>query len=669
MPEYNQTGESTYFATTCRECPAGCGVLVRTFEGRAIKIDGNPQHPISRGKICARGVTGVQGLYNPDRVTGPRKQTRGETNFVEIEWQEAIDVVSAALSNLGSTAFLLGGAPDHLADLVGEITGAAPTRYSTLGMFEGRATLVEAANRVFGRAQVPYFNLADADLILSFGAGFLEEWLSPLTYARQFSQFRQKPAGRGHLVVIEPRQSQTGGVADEWVNVPPGTEGMLALALGRMVAEARGLAPSGAFDGVDITAITEATGVSVAGLRALAERFAAARHAVAVPGGSALGHANGLETAQAVLALNTLSQSPSVFFAPAAEDEQPAPAGAQQMRDLVARMNDGGVQTLLIHGVNPVFELPKSYGFEDALAKVKTVIAFSTFPDETAAAADYVFPDHFGLESFGYQRSPAGADRPLVSAAQPVVVPLYNTQSTADVLIAAAKAAGIGLDYNDEVEFIQTRLRGLVEGNSAAGIYRAADIPTFWASFLQYGGWWTQAAQLEPAGEAAGEALTITLPEAGEGELNLIIYPNRFGDGSVANRPWIQELPDGLTTVTWNSFVLIHPRTAEELKILNNDVVRVSSQYGWVEAVAYVYPAIRPDTVAMPFGQGHTALGRWAAGRGSNPAFVMGARRNAAGDLAYADLRVTIEPTGRRRPLATLESREGVYGEGAESQH
>ena len=95
MPEYNQTGVSTYYATTCKECPAGCGLIVRTQEGRAIKVEGNPDHPVNRGKVCSRGLTTVQGVYNPDRITGPQKRTRGTRTFSTMEWMDSINVVAA----------------------------------------------------------------------------------------------------------------------------------------------------------------------------------------------------------------------------------------------------------------------------------------------------------------------------------------------------------------------------------------------------------------------------------------------------------------------------------------------------------------------------------------------------------------------------------------------
>ncbi len=179
MPEYNQTGQSTYYASTCRECPAGCGIIVRTREGRAITIAGNPEHPVNRGRLCARGLTAQQGLYNPDRIRGPRFQGRGNpaTPARDLTWDEAVQVVAEALQKPPQRiAFLLGLAPDHLYDLVGELTQALgappPVRYSALAALEGRTTLIEAVRRLFGRSALPYFDLAQAEVTLAFSCRF-----------------------------------------------------------------------------------------------------------------------------------------------------------------------------------------------------------------------------------------------------------------------------------------------------------------------------------------------------------------------------------------------------------------------------------------------------------------------------------------------------------------
>lgn len=687
MPEYTYHGQSTYYATTCRECPAGCGLIVRTFQGRAIKTEGNANHPLNLGKTCARGQATLHGLYNPDRVTDPlRRSVRGGDAVQTMDWDAAVQVVADALKNNppGEIAFLMGMAPDHLYDLVSDLARAAgmnaPLRFGALGMFEARATLSKAAQNLLGEAGLPFFDVGGARAVFSFGANFLETWLSPVSYTRGFAGLREaRTKQRGTFVQFEARMSATAAKADEWIPLRPGSEALVALAIGRLAAEIKGGPMPRAFAGVDVLDAASKSGISLLTLEHLADLFIRTPGALAIPGGAALGQSNGLAVAEAVLALNALAenfgQPGGVYLsAPAPMDEYHRPASAKEMSDFVQKMARGEFKVLFVHGVNPVFELPRSMDFKGALSGVEQVISFATFPDETALEADYVFPDHHGLESWGYQRVVTGSASSALSGAQPVVTPYYNTRATADVLIAAAQLAGgrfaQALPFKDEVEFLQNKVAALM--TEADGSFSALDAPTFMAYFQQHGGWWKRSPGLAaPDGaNVLNRNLEGALAEfAGEGEFFFVPFVSPTLAEAGANKPWLQELPDPTTTVMWNTWLEMNPATAHELHIENDDVVRVISEAGAVELPVYLYPAIRPDTVAMPFGQGHTAYGRYAAGRGVNPADLLGQHFNEAGDLAFAGMRVRIEKTGRKQPLSRLESMMGVYGVGLGEEH
>ncbi len=682
MPEYNYNGESTYYATTCRECAAGCGLVVRTMQGRAIKTEGNASNPLNLGKTCARGQATLHGLYNPDRVTDPLKRARGNEAYFNVDWDSATQTVADALKNYKSEeiAFLMGTAPDHLFDFVTDLAAAtginAPVRFGALSMFEARATLSKAAEKLFGKAGLPFFDIGGAQVVFSFGSNFLETWLSPVSYTRGFVGLREaKTKKRGYLVQFESRMSQTGGKADEWIPLKPGTEALVALAIGRLAFESRGGAVPRAFADVSPSDAASRSGVKLETLERLAGMFANSAGALAIPGGPSLGHSNGLAVAEAVLALNAIPDNfgkpGGVYFSALAPDETEShrPASTEEMQDFVKKMAAGEFKVLFIHGVNPVFELPKSVGFKAALSGVEQVISFATFPDETAFESDFVFPDHHGLESWGYQRVATGAAQPVLSGAQPVVSPFYNTRATIDVFLAAAQLAGgkfaTAFPYKDEVEFLQNKLAPLL--SETGGFFSAADLNTFSAYFQQHGGWWKLEGALGTPDRAdvLNHDLNGEEPEfAGEGEFFLVPFVSPTLAEAGANKPWLQELPDPTTTVMWNTWVEMNPETAHELGIENDDVVKIVSEAGELEVAVYLYPAIRPDTIAMPFGQGHTVYGRYAEKRGVNPADLLGQHFNEAGDLAFAGMKVKIEKTGTKKPLSRLESIMGVYGIG-----
>ena len=678
MPEYTYNGESTYYATTCQECSAGCGLIVRTMQGRAIKVEGNPNHPVNLGKTCARGQATLHGLYNPDRVQNPTFQNR-ETSLSQenTTWDQAIALVSEALNKFapGEIAFLLGETHDHLYDLVGEITTALgapePYRFGSLSMFEGRHTLRKAVEELFGTPEILLFDMGNADMVVSFGANFLETWVSPVAYTRQYASFRKgKDRKRGYLVQFEARMSQTAAVADVWVPIIPGTESYAALALGRLIAEAKGSLPE-LYLNVNAEEFASKAGIELEQLHEIATKFADSEAAIAIPGSWALGQKSGLENAKTIIAINQLADNlgkpGGIFFTtpPAIETIDGSFSDFSAMEALISNLNSGKTKAIFIHGANPIFDIPKAFGFAQALQKADLVVSFSTFPDETALASDYIFPDHDSLESWGYQRVFAGTPKATLSGSQPVVTPFYDTQSTADVLLAAAKLAGgivaDSVNYEDEVEFIQAKLSPLISEQSQ--LIRAGEIKTFSAQFQQFGGWWSEEDKTSKPVWPTQIGILPKSPEyQGDGEYYLVPFISPILGSKGANKPWLQETPDPTTTVMWNTWIEINPATAEELGIHDDDIIKIKSDAGEIEASVYLYPAIRPDTIAIPFGQGHTAFGRYAKDRGVNPADLLKKEFNQAGDLVFATTKVSIEKTGKHKQLARLESRIGVYG-------
>jgi anaerobic selenocysteine-containing dehydrogenase len=697
-PEEALPGKATWYASTCRQCPAGCGIVVRVINGRAKKIEGNPLHPLNQGKLCARGQAGLQVLYNPDRLKNAVLQSggRGSLKFEPLFWSDALDILVdkfETLSNPNRVAFLGGLMPSHLYKLstrfLSSFGSSSPIIYDLHSALEGRSSTVQLSESLFGAPELPIYDLANAEVIFSFGANFLETWMSPVSQSHAFGTMRQgQLGGRGFLVHFEPRLSATAASADEWIPIKPGVEGYIALAIGRIILEERlGQASSHRpysvlYQNVDVQEMADASQVPVEVLHRLARIFADADQAIAIPGGGLAGQHNGGASMLAVQALNLLSaqigRMGGVFLSqpgPTAGFRQnPNPDSFEDLSILIERMKSGEIDLLLIYGTNPVYELPNSAGFAEAIARVPYVISFSQFVDETAARSDLILPDHTYLESWGYEVPAPGAAKPTVSSQQPVVRPLYDTRSTGDVLLAVAERLGgqvaNALPWSDEVAFLQelaTELHG-----SSLGAYDAKTPHSFWALWRQYGGWWTEkeiprepdlttiVQEPLPVSEAIFDGDEDAYP------FYLLPYPSiTLSDGRGANLPWLQGTPDPMTTATWGTWVELNPETASSLGVSDNDIVRVISPYGELEAPVVIYPGIRPDVVAIPVGQGHNNLGRFAQSRGSNPISLIAAITDPdTGSLAWGATRVRIEPTGEQKILARMES---LAGEGRES--
>lgn len=683
-PEEQLAGIPNWYASTCRMCPAGCGIIVRVMNGRAVKIEGNPEHPVNRGKLCARGQAGLQLLYNPDRVTGAVKQDeRGSRDFDAIPWNEAINTLFETVDAAGSDVAIWTGATTsgHLYNLFDRFAGAIgaepPLRYDLYTGLNGYDVLARANGELFGQPVLPGYDLSRADAIFSFGADFLGTWLSSTGFGVEFGNFRSQPFGkRGYLVQFEPKMSITGAKADKWVPVQPGAEALVAQAIAYLIAgEGFGAAErverARQFAGeVDVDAVAAACEMAVEDLVTLARVFGEAEHPVAIPGGVLAGQSNSHAAVMAVQALNviagTINQPGGMAVMPAlpvAELRSPAASTFADVQALIGRMNAGDVKVLLVHGANPVFDLPQGSGIEDALANVETIVSFNPLVDETAVYADYILPDRVYLEGWGYEvASPGFGGVPVVSSQQPVVGPLYDVRATGDVLLTVARgipAAAAALPWSDEVAYIKELITRLGKGANGGD-----DAEVQWARFQQHGGWWPEAA---PEAETIDAALSAPLAvgeavfQGDAGEFPFFLHPYvsvLLGDGMGANIPWLQGAPDPLTTVSWQTWVEINPKTADELGLEDGDVVNIESPHGAIKALAYRFPAIRPDTVAIPFGRGHSDLGRYAKDRGSHPLRLIGADMDETGNsLAWSGVRVKLSKADDDRVrLAMVES-------------
>jgi anaerobic selenocysteine-containing dehydrogenase len=687
-PEEALPGQKVMYASTCSQCAAGCGILVRTSNGRAIKIEGNPHHPLNQGKTCARGQAGLQVLYNPDRLQNAvRQQQRGTKKYEPLQWEAALTLLADRVkaAKPGAVAFYGNLVGDALAAIAGPflkaIGGQPPVLYDTLAAMDGRQALARAAGAMLASGpNLPMFDIARADVLYSFAANFTETWLSPVAYGWAYGGMRGRPLGaRGYFVQFEPRMSSTAAVADKWIPVAPGTEGLVALALGGIIAElglgkAKDNPAAALFKAVDFKGIATASGVSLDKLEELARTFAKFERPLALPGGGLAGSTNSAQAMTAVLALNALmgqvaGPESAVLLTPPAPDAAFVSAAASSFADvkaLIERMSSGAVDVLFVAG-NPIYELPVAAKFTEAMARVPFVVSFSPMVDETAVYADLVLPNNTYLESWGYQVVTPPGDRPSISSQQPVVTPLYDTRQTTDVFLDLAQRVGEApkkaLPWPNTVAFMKD-LTAKLAGKDAS--YSTKTGENAWAGFRQAGGWWPQAAAKTQAKQATLPAsASVPRPkfegDPGQHPFTLYPYPSTLlGDGRGADQPWLQEGPDPITTASWGTWVEINPETAKELGLKRDDIVKVISPQGQIEAIVYMHPGIRPDVVAVPLGQGHSNYGRYANNRGANVLGILAPVVTEGGDLAWAATRVRIEKTGRQQTLPRIENNVGV---------
>ena len=659
-------GVEAWHPSVCGECGAACGTEARVMaaereievEGERFrqrvaaikKLEGNPSDPVAGGRLCARGHASLQSVYNPDRLRGPMKRTgpRGLGRFEPVSWDAALVEVAAALeraaaADSGRILFLARPEASTRSENIARFLrslGAPPARSVGTADFAAER---EAARRAFGWDGIPVYEIQDATFVLSIGADFLGGWASPVLYSRRYGHMRQgRRELRGRLVHAESRFSLTAWNANRWLPVRPGGELALALGIGRALV-GEGLAPAlgdapqsllALFEGVDPDWAASVSGISAEAMRETAADLSQASAPLVLAGASSV-REDSADAVTVACALNVLLGNvgrPGGVLPPAdsgsgLESAMPSPEGWRE------RLADADV--VLVDGVNPAYGCPAA---ESMLAAPGTVVSFSPFADDTAAFADVILPDHDPLER-GCAAVPAVSPVPAVSAAAAFVAPLHDTRATDDVLAALAEELGTPF----EPATPQSVLGGLRDGTAPGSAQFVRDR-------LREGGW-----RGERRAYKGTVSTRIGAIQRGEGREGLLFqaYPSlQFGDGSSANRPWLQELPDPASSAMWGLPVELDPGTAARLGVVNGSVVRISSASGSVEAPVYVNPAAIPGVASMALGQGHKGFGRFADGRGANPMAVVGDLRDrATGAVAHGPVAVTIERSEARGRL------------------
>ncbi len=690
-PEEGVTpGKAEYYATSCRFCPAGCGILVRVSEGRAKKVEGNPAHPVNRGKLCARGQAILQELYHPDRVKYPLKRSgpRGSGQFTRISWDEGMTLLAGQLKALqreGATdrlALVTSHLSGTLAKLAADFMAAFGSSHHVPYELLSPDWLRRAGSRSFGQPSLPYYDMAETRYLLSFGADFAEYHLSPVRYGYAFGQMRQgRDTVRGHFTYVGGRMSLTCASADRWMPAAPGSEGVLALGMARLIlAESLHDAGSLAANGLRadrllawlepyvLRRVAEETGLRQEAIAEVAREFATTRPALAMAGEPVAFQTNGEDAVRAIQLLNVLAGSlnrPGGVYPDAASPVGPENSLADLL-SLVARMGGDGIRAALVHG-DPVHAIPPVTGFQGALAKVPFIVSFSPFLDDTALQADLVLPDHAALESWGDVVPLAGSRETVIGLMQLVVTPLHDTRPFPEVLMATAHELGgkmaAAFPYRSYPDMLKDGMQKRI------GRGRGSDFEAVWVDLLRQGGLfetdrgdgglfrWSAGAELRELGKARFAGDEKAFP------LHLQVYPSiAFYDGRGAPLPWLQQLPDPMTTVVWGSWVEINPKTAEALGIGFGDLVEIISPQGTLRLPAVIYPGIRPGMVAIPLGQGHQGGGRYARGRGANPlALVALMREGTEPRPAWNATRVRVTRVSGKGDLVTAGHPQGSY--------
>lgn len=637
-PEFTFPSISDYYASTYTDGGDYAAILVETREGRPIKIEGNPLSSVSKGGTTARVQASLLSLYDIDKLKGPK---RGDA---DVDWatadREIINQLNAVAAKGGAirivTSTILSPATKAvIADFIAKYKTATHVVYDANSV----SGIAQANQASFGKAVIPSYDFSKAETIVGLGADFLGTWIAPLEYAKAYAQTRKIGAvGGGKKTMsrhyqFETGLSMTGSNADYRGTYKPSQEGLVALALYNKVAQKLGVASAGN------------ASVTVQYLDKAAADLAKSRGKALVVSGS-----NDPNVQIVVNALNNLLGSYGTTI------DLNTPVNYRQGNDLQmnAFIDDakaGRVGAVLFFGANPVYDHPRGAELAEALPKLALSVSFADRADETASLSKYITPAPHFLECWNDAEPKPG----FYSLTQPAITLIFKTrQFQSSLLTWAGKPA----DY-------QTYLKNVWRTTYFPQASGFSSFDAFWVKCLHDGVFEPSKGQV--AGGGASFAGNIAQAAAGISQrykpttgMELALYEKvGLGTGSMANNPWLQEMPDPVTKACWDNYAAISQKTAHDMGLAQNDLVTITVGSKSVELPVLVQPGQADNTVSVAIGYGREKGGKSANGVGKN-VFPLASLTN--GYVTYAAFTAKVEKAGGSREIAQTQTHDTVMG-------
>jgi molybdopterin-containing oxidoreductase family iron-sulfur binding subunit len=626
---------ANWYASTYSEGGDYASILVKTREGRPVKIEGNALSTISKG-TSARVQASLLGLYDNEKLRGPKKgdDTKVSWDTVDKEIQDQLNQIAAsggAIRIVSSTI----ASPSTKAAIADFTTKFPTTRHI---MYDANSSygIVKANELSFGKAVFPSYDFSKAKVIVGIDADFLGSWVMADGFASKYAETRRVSSGKdgkkdmSRHYQFETRLSLTGSNADYRGAVKPSEIGAVVTNLYNKVAAKLG--------GASVTA----SAVQLPLLdKAAADLIAAKGQALVVCG------INDPSVQTIVNALNSLLGS----YGSTIDLDTPLnlrQGNDVQMNEFIDEVKGGRIAGVILYGANPVYDHPRGAELATALPKVRLSVSFNHRADETSSLLKYICPAPHYLESWNDAEPMAG----LFSLAQPTISLIFNTRQAQSSLL---KWAGQPSDFH---EYVKAYWRTNVYPQGGTG-----DFEKFWVQSLHDGVF--QSTRATGAGatfagninEAAAGVSKIA--KAGSG-IELALYENvAIGTGAFANNPWLQELPDPVTKATWDNHACVSQKTATDLGVVQGDVVKIEVKGKAVELPILIQPGQPNGTVAVSIGYGREKSGKSGDGVGKN---VYPFATINAGFVSLYPGEATISKTGDFREIAQTQTHDTVMG-------
>ncbi len=601
-PEEITIGKPTYYASTCNACGNACGVLIKTREGRPIKVDGNPDHPVSKGKLCAKGHANILKLYDPERLHSPRKRSGISLN--EIAWSNADKEITSALSNAGNK---------EIAVISKRIN--SPTAKKVLDDFKSKYPSVKvysyelhndevknsAWQKSYGSGGFPLINWDKAKIIVALESDFLGTEGNTVENARLFSRGRDVSDLKNfnRLYVLEGNMSLTGSNADYRLRLKPEAQYDFV----SMLIKETG----GGNKGTSVDSFAKKYNLPVDVLKHLITDLKNNKGASIVYSGNKLPE----DVHISVNHLNNLLGNDALYRTDESEISLLPLSPKNELEDLVNKMNNNQVGMVIHYDSNPVYHLAVDYGYVDALKKVPLVVSLTESENESSELANYLLPINHDFESWGDAKNRTG----FYSLQQPVIWPIFDTRQKETILLNWINGDPEKYDFKVYHKYLMKNW----EVNIYPSINSKLNYKQFWFGALQDGVVMVpENAVSKGSYDSSAYNNTGNNQREPDGYTVVLKESHSTGDGSFANNGWMQELPHPVSKITWDNYAAVSNSTAKELDIKSDDLVEIKIDNRSLKIPAFIQPGAADKTLTIELGYGRTKVGVIGLGVGFN---------------------------------------------------
>ncbi len=644
-PEEIEASIANYYASTYAQDGEYCSILVKTREGRPIKIEGNELSKVTQGGSSARVLASILSLYDLSRIQDGAK--KGLAKKANISFEDADKEIIAALQASSQTVYLVTGSilSPTAKKLIGEFTSKYPNvkhiSYDAVSAYG----ILKANEQSFGINALPVYDFSKAETIVSVGADFLGTWLSSIEYAKQYAKTRRLGKGKNDMsrhYQFESGMSLSGANADYRVQIRPSQEGLVIAHLYNKVVGGS----------LNVAAISN---------EKIAKKVEEAAKDLTAKRGKALLVAGSNDPSVQIL-VNAINHHLGSYESTINLDTPSylKQGNDEEMLKFVEAAKNGSIGGAIFYGVNPVYDFPKGKELGEALKNISLSVSLSDKIDETSALCNYILPSNHFLESWGDAEPRKGS----FSLMQPTITNIFKTRQAEESLLSWTGNKSSYYDY----------LRSYWRNN----ILKGDDFEKMWVETL-HDGVYENSAVVAVAKE--NEKEKVTAGGGGidfQGDVNaassniaanyqddnktieLVTYQKvAIGSGALANNPWLQELPDPITKATWDNYLAVSIAYANKEGLKQGDVVKVSANGYSVEVPVLVQPGQAAGTVSLALGYGRSQAGKVGNGVGVD-AYPFLAIKN--GTLQYSSADVKIAKTDKNIPIAQTQTHQTIMG-------